>query len=366
MGMKSKQAVVCPNCGALSRPSWEFCARCNASLEGAVPAEGDSRAVADEAAPTGSSLPSGAVALTAIVLLVAVGIVAWRYATQAPPPGRPDPSLFTFTTRPVELPSPLPVTGPGAADFEAGRRLVASGDVAGALGRLAAAAAANPNNAEYQSAYGRALWRAGNREAAVAAFGEAARLDPRQQLQYARTLDVTGRSADAVRQYEEFLARSPGATAAREDLGRLLFRTGDYKKAASLLQEAVKARPDDAVLRQELAYSLDQAGNRSQAVDLYRQVLKQAPQAVITRGLLAENLAEEGKSEEALAVLREGLKATPSAPLLQRQMGSVLERASRPAEAAAAYRSYVSLAPNAPDAAEMAARATRLEAGKKP
>ena len=38
--MKAKQAVVCPKCGALSRPNWEFCARCNESLEGAVPAEG--------------------------------------------------------------------------------------------------------------------------------------------------------------------------------------------------------------------------------------------------------------------------------------------------------------------------------------
>jgi len=361
MGMKSKQAVVCPSCGALSRPNWEFCARCNASLEGALPAEGgDTKAATGE--DRTSFLAGRAVALTAIVLLVSLGVVAWRYASQAAPPARPDPSLFTFATRPAELPTPPPVTGPGAADFEAGRRLVNSGDVPGGLARLSAAVAADPASAEYQSVYGRALWRSGDRDGALAALGEAARLDPRQQLQYARTLDLAGRSAEAGRQYEEILARSPGSTPVREDLGRLLFRTGDYAKAVTHLQEAVKARPDDPVLQQELAFSLERSGNRSQAIALYRQVLKQAPQAVITRGLLAENLAEQGKSAEAVALLQEGLKATPSAPLLHRQMGSVLERSSRPADAAAAYRAYVRLAPNAPDAAEMAARAARLEA----
>ena len=38
--MKAKQAVVCPKCGALNRPTWEFCARCNESLEGALTARG--------------------------------------------------------------------------------------------------------------------------------------------------------------------------------------------------------------------------------------------------------------------------------------------------------------------------------------
>ena len=222
--------------------------------------------------------------------------------------------------------------------------------------------AAGPGNAEYQNIYAHALWRSGDREGALAAHAEAARLDPRLQAQYARALDIAGRGRRRSAAVRGHPGRNPEATIVHEDLGRLLFRSGDYAKAASHLQLAVEARPDDPVLAQELAYSLDRAGKPAEAVPVYQKVLKAAPQAMVARGLLAESLVEDGKKDEALAVLQEGLKATPSAPLLQRQVGSVLERSGRPAEAAAAYRAYARLAPNAPDAKDIAARAARLEA----
>lgn len=365
--MKAKQAVVCPKCGARNRPTWEFCARCNESLEGAQVAEGPGRPEPEDGEARPSSLPASGIAVAGVLAIVLLGVAAWRYASQAPPPERPDPSLFTIASPATDLPQVAPPTGPGAADFLAGRLLLNSGDLEGAVARLGAAAAANPDSAEYRNVYAHALWRSGDREESLAAHAEAARLDPRLQVQYARALDLMGRGGDAARQYEEILARSPGAMVVHEDLGRLLFRSGDYAKAASHLQQAVQARPDDPVLAQELAYSLDQSGNRAQAVAAYQRVLKQAPQAVIARGLLAETLVQDGKKDEALAVLQEGLKASPTAPLLQRQMGSVLERSGRPAEAAAAYRAYARLAPNAPDAREIATRAAQLDAsGGKP
>jgi Flp pilus assembly protein TadD len=361
--MKARQAVVCPKCGALNRPTWEFCVRCDGSLEGARPTlEG---AAPSEESFEPSSAPANTLALATFVVLVGLGVAGWRYASQAPPLDRPDPSLFTVATRPAELPTTAPPTGTGAVHFDAGRRLMNAGDLEGAVSHLAAAVAADLGNAEYQSVYGHALWRSGDQEAALAAHAEAARLDPRLQMQYARSLDITGRTADAVREYEEVLARNPTATTVRLDLGRLFFRNGDYAKAASQLQQAVEARPDDPVVAQEFAYALDQAGDRVQAADVYRSILSRVPQAVMARGLLAENLVEQGKKEEAMAVLRDGLLAAPNAPLLQRQMGSVLERSGRRSEAAAAYRTYARLAPNAPDANELTDRAARLEAAER-
>lgn len=366
--MKARQAVVCPKCGARNRPNWTFCARCNESLEGAEPVEGlESEFEEAEEGPAPAFVPGWLVALMSVLVLAVGGGAAWRYASRAAAPARPDPGMFTIPTQPSPLPIPPSPAGRGAADFIEGRRLLNAGDFAGAVARLAAAASADPRNAEYHSVYAHALWRSGDRDRALSEHSVAARLDPRLQMDYARGLDVAGHTEEAVREYEAILAQNPDTSVAREDLGRLLFRSGQYAKAAEHLRQAVERRPDDPVVQQELAYSLDQAGDREQAAAVYRDVLKVAPNATVTRGLLAENLYERGQKSEAVAVLQEGLKQAPDAPLLQRQMGSLLERQGQRAEAAAAYRAYLRVAPNAPDAKQIAARAARLEAaGRQP
>ncbi|HKZ33319.1 MAG TPA: tetratricopeptide repeat protein [Vicinamibacteria bacterium] len=361
--MKGTKAVVCRQCGALNRPTWEFCARCNESLESATTVEESiGPAIAAEDDAEASSAPANTIALAGILALVIVGAAAWRTLASNPTSGAPDPSIFTIGTQPSELPTPAPPAEAGGGEYDAGRRALNSGNLAVAVERLADAVAADPTNAEFRNALGHALWRSGDREGALAAHAEAARLDPRLQLQYARSLDVAGRSAEAAAQYQRILAENPAASTVREDLGRLLFRSGDYRGAAAHLQSAVQSRPDDPVLQQELAYSLDQAGDRVQAAAVYREVLAKAPGAVVSRSLLAENLVEQGRGDDALSVLQEGLRAQPEAPMLQRQLGAVLERTGRPKDAAAAYRAYAGLAPNAADARDLLARAGRLEA----
>jgi Flp pilus assembly protein TadD len=367
--MSAKQAVVCPRCGALNRPTWDFCARCNESLEGAGPAAGtpDQAVVVEDAESRPSSFPGAAIIALTVLAVVGLGLAAWRHVSTTPPPSRPDPGLFTMGTRPSERPSPpAPPAAPGASDYDEGRRLLQLGDVAGAVARFEAAVAADPANAEFHNAYGRALWRSEDRDGALAQYAEAARLDPRLQMQYARTLEVAGHSAEAAQEYEALLARNPDATMVHEDLGRLLFRNGEYTKAAAHLQQALPGRPDDLVLQQELAYALDQAGDRRKAESTYREVLRVAPGASYTRVLLAESLAEQGRGPEALALIQEGLRRSPDVPVLQRQLASVLERSGQRTDAAAAYRAYARLAPNAPDARAMADRAARLEAAERP
>ncbi len=366
----AREAVLCPECGARSRSDWEFCARCGESLEGALPAD-DTTAKAPTVPKTlepieGSSLAGSSVLVVAVLVFGVLGFAAYRHVSTTPPPKGPDPQLFTIATRPVEPPKVPPSTEAGVQDFDAGRRLLGSGDLQEAISLLAAAVAANPDNAAYRGHLAYALWQSGARDQALREHAEAARLDPRRQIQYARVLEIAGRSDEAERQYESILARSPegaGATV-HEDLGRLLYRAGRYAEAAPHLGQAVGARDDDPVLKQELAYALDQQGNREAAETVYKQVLETAPQAAITRGLLAENLYERGRKDEAMSVLEQGLALTPDAPLLRRQLGSLLEREGKRAEAADAYRAYARLAPNAPDAATIAKRAAWLDSAR--
>ncbi len=360
--MKGTKPVACPACGALNRPTWEFCARCGESLEAATLVEGPSAGdVEADGSIVASSAPANAIAFAGLLALALVGFAAWRTLSGQPAPVTV-PAAFTIGTQPPEMPRPSPPSG-GEASYGAGRRALNAGDLESAVSLLAAATAADPENAEYQNAYGHALWRSGDREGALAAHAEAARLDPRLQMQYARSLDVAGRTAEAAAQYRQLLDQNPSAATVHEDLGRLLFRSGDYKGAAAHLRSAVVSRPEDPVLQQELAYSLDQAGERRQAEAAYRAVLEKAPGAVISRTLLADNLLDQGRKDEALAVLRDGMSGSEPPALLQRQLGSAYERVGRPQDAAAAYRAYAALVPNAADAEELLARATRLEGG---
>jgi Flp pilus assembly protein TadD len=360
--MMARQAVACPACGTRNRPTWEFCARCNEPLEGALPAEtAELRGARGELeAVEGASLASSGVLVISVLALGVLGFAAYHHVSTTPPPEGPDPNLFTFATTPAEIPKAPPGAGPGVTDYDSGRLLLNSGDLDGAVASLASAVAADPENARYRSYLASALWRTGFREQALAQYAEAAQLDPRLQTQLARALDVAGRTDEARVEYEALLARNPETATIHEDLGRMLFRGGRYAEAAPHLGEAVAARGDDAVLKQELAYAMEQEGDKAGAAEVYQEVLAAAPQAVITRGLLAENLYEQGKKEQALSVLEQGLEMTPDAPLLQRQLGSLLEREGKRAEAAEAYRAYARLAPNAPDAASIAERASRL------
>ena len=361
--MNARQALVCPACGVLNRPTWEFCAKCGESLEGAtLTTEHEVDGPEVEAAASVSGVPSTVVLGLALLAVVVFAAVAWRYAREAEPRPQPDPGMFTIATLPAELPdsAPLPST-PGGEAFDEARQLIQQGDLEGARDSFATAIAADGDNAAYRTAYGRVLWDLGGRQQALEELGIAARLDPGRQLAYARALDIAGDRADAVAEYEEVLARNPDAAIVHEDLGRLHYRSGNWEPAALHLARAVEGRPDDLVLRQEYGYALEASGDKEGAEAAYREVIAAAPQANVSRGLLAEVLYDRGDKEEALTVVQEGLELSPTAPVLHRQLGSILERNGQAAEAAEAYRRYAQEAPNAPDAKELADRAARLE-----
>jgi tetratricopeptide (TPR) repeat protein len=328
---------------------------------GAISADRDrarGAAKLSEAAPRVASRAIACALITTFLLTLGCG-------QKQPEPAKRDPGLFTLGTQPAALPSgtvEVP-TGPGAKDFEEGRRLLAQGRASEALPLLARAASDAPSNAQYQSLFAQALWATGAREEALVRYARAAQLSPDLRLQLAKALDDSGKSTDAIREYQGFLATDPSNARVSEELGHLLYRTGQYSNAAPLLRRAVEARGDDPVLQQELAYALEQSGQPAQAAEVYRNVLRVAPEADVTRGRLAEVLFQQGNKDEAIALTQEGLRRTPDVPILHRNLGSLLERSGRTAEAIQEYRAYARLAPNAPDVKEVIDRADRLGGG---
>ncbi len=374
-------ALICSACGARNKEKWQFCARCGESLEGAQEAA-DSEATTqtytlgddagdyagdyagDDLEPPAEALPSWLVVLIGVVALALLGVGTSRYLRNHPPTTL-SASAFAFPAAVPPRPAPPPTTGlsRAAEAHQAGRKLLAQGDAAGAVALLAEAASLDSENAEYLSSYGEGLLAVGARDSALVQFGLAARISPdRYAMPFARALDIAQRRTEAVAVYEDVLSRQPGNALAQESLGRLLYRTKDFQRAAPLLQAAVSARSEDSVLRQEMAFALDKAGQTAAAEEAYRTILGRLPGAEFTRGLLADNLQRQGRTEEAIAVLTEGLKETPNAPLLHRGLGSLFERAGRLTDAAREYMEYARLAPNTPDSRSILERAAALGA----
>ena len=363
--MNVRQALVCPACGVQNRPTWEFCAKCGDSLEGATLTTTQQEDLAVEpdapAAEEVSGVPSTVV------------LSGWRWsswgrsrfspgARPAKPSPRPSPTRRCSPSPPCRpiFPRPRPSPRPRAPRSSRRARGSPRPDLEGARDSFADAVATDGTNPAYRTAYGRALWDLGGRQQALSELGIAARLDPQRQLAYARALDVAGSRGTPWSSTRRSWSRNPDATVVHEDLGRLLYRDGNFGGAAAPGARGRGPPPGTRFSARSSPTPSMPPARRPPPEQVYREVLDAAPEAAISRGLLAENLYQ--RSWRGGAGRASGRPAGfPDAPLLQRQLGSVLERNGKRAEAAEAYRRYAQLAPNAPDARDLTARAAQLE-----
>jgi predicted Zn-dependent protease len=366
---------ICPNCETRNKSKWEFCVKCGESLQnvplgdrpaaGAVAKGTAARSVEAE----GSGIPWRSLFLSAL----AIGAAVVVYVVFKDPPTPTDPAAFTFPTAPAPPPTvAADKTVPGDAgleSFEQGRRLLARGDVAGAMPLLEAATLAAPSNPLYQSTFGQALWRFGQQDRAIDAFRRAVTLEPLQavhRLDLARALMATGQMGDATSALEELLRTQPTHTEALEELSRAYTKAGQHDKALPYLEKLAGARPGDAVVQQEYGQALERKGDLANAARVYEGIVERQPDAAITRGLLSEVLLKAGNNEGAIKVMQDGLERDPESALLHRGVAIVYERTGRIADAVAEYRAYARLAPRATDAQELKNRADMLEKQQSP
>ena len=333
--MNARQALVCPACGVLNRPTWEFCAKCGESLEGATltterdedsrrgprrpPRSPGSRRSWSSASPCSrwASSPSSRGATPGRRRLP-------RGRTRRCSPSPPFPRRCRSAPRAA-------VGARRATHIAEGRRLrPQAGDLEAARERFAAAVAADGANASTASPTAARCGTSGSGQQALGELGMAARLDPGRQLAYARALDIAGERTAAVNEYEVALARSPGLRRGPRAPGTAPLPVGAIRRGRPAPRAGGGAAPrrPGAEAGARLRRSTP-PGTGDRAAEIYREVLEAAPEAVISRGLLADNLYEQGQKDEAMAVVQEGLELTPDAPLLQRQLGSLLERSGQ-------------------------------------
>ena len=124
-------------------------------------------------------------------------------------------------------------------------------------------------SADIQLALGRSLEAQGDVERALAAYADAARLDPRRgepAHRRAVLLDKNGRFAEAGPLYEAALKASPGDAEVFADKGYSLMLQGKDAEAERCLRQAIAAEPKRARAHNNLGLLLGRGGREAEAL----------------------------------------------------------------------------------------------------
>ncbi len=146
---------------------------------------------------------------------------------------------------------------------------------------------ASPQDDYVWSALGEAELRSANIDAAVAAFRQAARLDPRKGLYFKQlgiALDYAGRTKEAIVCFRkaESLGKSDSTTHAL--LGKNLFEEGQHEQAVRELEESLRLNRTNLLAKYYLALTLQKLGE----IDLARSHLRDVASVSVNSPLKRE------------------------------------------------------------------------------
>jgi tetratricopeptide (TPR) repeat protein/TolB-like protein len=184
-----------------------------------------------------------------------------------------------------------------------------------------------PDNAWAFQRLGTALQLAGDLDGAAASYREAIRVAPapRAWANLAAVYYAQGKTADAVRSYQEAARLEPQSGTIRRSLGDARAKAGDsagaeadWRAAIDLSQSALEVNPRDTRQLKNVAICFAKLGERAEALRAAEQALEAGPAVADTRYGVAMVHALLGDTREALALLGEALDLGASPDLAER------------------------------------------------
>jgi serine/threonine protein kinase/Tfp pilus assembly protein PilF len=146
----------------------------------------------------------------------------------------------------------------------------------------------NPGSAQALLSQALVDVNSGRTQQAIDELGEALKLDPRNPeilLAKARTLRDLDRRAEEENLYRGILKERPNYWPAYNELGWVLYRHGDYQKAASAFAEGSAVAPKVALVLTNLGTMNLLLGRKKEAADAFLQSLQRAPNEIAFQNL---------------------------------------------------------------------------------
>ena len=155
-----------------------------------------------------------------------------------------------------------------------------------------------------------------------------------------------GKLDEAASQFKMVLALRPDDEKAHNNLGTVLIRKGDVDEAIAQFRKGLDIQPIDPKARVSLGALLFQKGEVGGAIAEYRKALALQPNFPEALNDLGNALLQQGKAGEAMAQFRKALDFQPDFPNARYNLGNVLLQQRAFAEAAVEYRKAVALQPD--------------------
>ena len=150
--------------------------------------------------------------------------------------------------------------------------------------------------------------------------------------------------------WEHALAVTTGNNVARNNLGNVLAKQGEFDDAIVQYSAALRIKPDYAFAHNNLGRVLANQGRISEAIEHYSAALRIEPDYADAHNNLGIVLAGQGKLDEAIAHYSRALRAKPDFADAHNNLGIALAKAGRADEAIHEFLEAVRIKPDYPEA----------------
>jgi superkiller protein 3 len=211
---------------------------------------------------------------------------------------------------------------------------------------LAVAVALRSESAGAHLNLGNALQMQGKLAEAIDEYQKAIALDPKYVLAHSNlgsALYKQGKPAEAIKAYHDAIALDPKYAPTYTGLGVVLWKQGKRAEAIEAHSRAIALDQKYALPHFNLGNALQAQGKLAEASDEYQKAIALDPSSALAHNNLGNTLKAQEKLREAIEEYRQAIRLDPRSGVPHYNLGAALQEQRKHAEAIDEYRKAIAL-----------------------